>query len=60
MLAVPVVNMQGESTGQMEIDPALLGGRVRPKLLKHKPKALEGSPASLLVEFRPKVFQILT
>lgn len=34
MLAVPVVNMQGESTGQMEIDPALLGGRVRPKLLK--------------------------
>jgi large subunit ribosomal protein L4 len=34
MLAVPVVNMQGKSTGQMEIDPALLGGRVRPKLLK--------------------------
>jgi large subunit ribosomal protein L4 len=34
MLSVPVVNMQGESLGQMEIDPALLGGEVRPKLLK--------------------------
>ncbi len=34
MLAVPVVNMQGEHIGEMEIDPALLGGRVRPALLK--------------------------
>ncbi len=34
MLAVPVFTMQGEQTGEMEIDPALLGGRVRPQLMK--------------------------
>jgi large subunit ribosomal protein L4 len=34
MLSVPVVNMQGKSLGQMEIDPVLLGGEVRPRLLK--------------------------
>jgi large subunit ribosomal protein L4 len=34
MLSVPVVNMKGKSLGKMEIDPALLGGEVRPKLLK--------------------------
>jgi large subunit ribosomal protein L4 len=34
MLAVPVVNAQGERLGEMEIDPALLGGTVRPRLLK--------------------------
>ncbi|MGB2987541.1 MAG: 50S ribosomal protein L4 [Phycisphaerae bacterium] len=34
MLAVPVVNMQGEPAGEMEIDPAALGGRVRPRLIK--------------------------
>ena len=34
MLAVPVFTMQGEQTGEMEIDPALLGVRVRPQLMK--------------------------
>jgi large subunit ribosomal protein L4 len=34
MLAVPVFNMQGEPAGSMEIDPAVLGGHVRPKLIK--------------------------
>lgn len=34
MLEVPVFNVDGERTGQMEIDPAALGTRVRPKLLK--------------------------
>ena len=34
MLAVPVFNMQGEPLGEMEIDPASLGGEVRPDLLK--------------------------
>lgn len=34
MLAVPVFNMQGESLGTVEIDPAALGGAVRPQLLK--------------------------
>ncbi len=34
MLAVPVFNMQGERTGELEIDPAVLGGRVRPRLIK--------------------------
>jgi large subunit ribosomal protein L4 len=34
MLAVPVFNMKGKQTGKVEIDPAQLGGRVRPRLLK--------------------------
>ena len=34
MLAVPVFNIQGERTGEMEFDPVLFGGRVRPRLLK--------------------------
>ena len=34
MLQVPVYNMDGQRTGEMEIDPAVLGGRVRPQLLK--------------------------
>lgn len=34
MLAVPVFNMQGEPAGEMEIDPASLGGRVRAPLIK--------------------------
>ncbi len=34
MLAVPVFNMQGKPAGEMEIDPDLLGGRVRPRLIK--------------------------
>lgn len=34
MLAVPVFTMQGEPSGEMEIDPAVLGGRVRPRLIK--------------------------
>ena len=34
MLAVPVFNMQGKRTGEVEIDPACLGGYVRPQLIK--------------------------
>jgi len=34
MLSVPVVNMRGESLGTIEIDPDVLGGEVRPRLLK--------------------------
>jgi len=34
MLAVPLFNMQGERLGEVEIDPATLGGEVRPALLK--------------------------
>ena len=34
MLAVPVFNMAGERTGEVEVDPASLGGRVRPELIK--------------------------
>lgn len=34
MLVVPVYKMSGEQSGEMEIDPALLGGRVRPQLIK--------------------------
>ncbi len=34
MLQVPVFSMDGERTGELEIDPAVLGDRVRPKLLK--------------------------
>lgn len=41
MLAVPLFNMRGERTGEMEIDPAALGGRVRPKLLKQAIVAYE-------------------
>ncbi|MCH8147154.1 MAG: 50S ribosomal protein L4 [Planctomycetes bacterium] len=34
MVAVPVFNIEGKRVGEMEIDPAVLGGRVHPKLLK--------------------------
>lgn len=34
MIVVPVFNMAGESTGEMEIDPESLGGRVRHQLIK--------------------------
>ena len=34
MLSVPVFTMSGERTGEMEVDPALLGERVRPQLIK--------------------------
>lgn len=34
MLSVPVVNMSGKRTGEVQIDPAVLGGRVRHKLIK--------------------------
>jgi len=34
MLKVPVFSIQGQRAGEMEIDPAVLGGRVRPRLLK--------------------------
>ena len=34
MVAIPVYNVEGKRVGEMEIDPAVLGGRVRPKLLK--------------------------
>jgi len=34
MIDVPVYNMSGEQTGSMQIDEALLGGRVRYELLK--------------------------
>lgn len=34
MLEIPVFNMKGDRTGAVKVDPAVLGGRVRPKLLK--------------------------
>ncbi len=34
MLAVPVFNMQGKRLGDLEVDPAALGGKVKPSLLK--------------------------
>jgi large subunit ribosomal protein L4 len=34
MLAVPVYRMSGERSGEIEVDPALLGGRVQPQLIK--------------------------
>lgn len=34
MISVPVVDKQGNDAGSLEIDPAVLGGRVRPALLK--------------------------
>ena len=34
MLEIPVYDMSGSRTGSMEVDPHLLGGQVRPKLLK--------------------------
>lgn len=34
MLAVPVFTMQGKQTGELEVDPAVFGGRVRPPLIK--------------------------
>jgi len=34
MLSVPVFTMKGEPKGEVQIDPAVLGGRVRPALIK--------------------------
>ncbi len=34
MLSVPVYNLQGKQQGQVEIDPAVLGGEIRTALLK--------------------------
>jgi len=34
MLAVPVFDMSGKQSGEIEVDPAVLGGRVRPRLIK--------------------------
>jgi len=34
MIDVPVYNMDGKQSGTVQIDPALLGGEVRPQLLK--------------------------
>ncbi len=34
MLTVPVFNMTGQPSGELEIDPAILGGRVRAGLIK--------------------------
>lgn len=34
MIDVPVYNMEGQKSGSVQIDPALLGGEVRPLLLK--------------------------
>jgi large subunit ribosomal protein L4 len=34
MIDVPVYNMEGKKSGSVQIDPDLLGGEVRPKLLK--------------------------
>ncbi len=34
MLAVPVVDMQGQRLGEVEVDPATFGGEVRSKLIK--------------------------
>ncbi len=34
MASIPVYNTEGQQTGQMEIDAAWLGGKVRPALLK--------------------------
>ncbi len=34
MIDVPVFNMAGEQTGSMQIDEAILGTRVRPRLMK--------------------------
>lgn len=34
MIAVPVFNMSGKRTGEVQVDPKLLGGRVRYELIK--------------------------
>ena len=34
MLDIPVFDAQGEPSGSVQIDPQVLGGRVRPQLLK--------------------------
>ncbi len=34
MLTVPVFNMEGKRTGQVEVDPEVLGRRVRPRIIK--------------------------
>ena len=34
MLAVPLYTMKGKLTGEIEIEPEALGGRVRPRLMK--------------------------
>lgn len=34
MLSVPIVDMQGKRTGEVDVDPESLGGKVRPALIK--------------------------
>ena len=34
MISIPVYNMDGQQTGTQDIDPDVLGGKVRPQLLK--------------------------
>ena len=41
MIAVPVFNMKGDRVGETEIDPDVLGGKVRPALLKQAIVAFE-------------------
>lgn len=41
MLSVPVFNMKGDQIGETEIDPDVLGGKVRPMLIKQAIVAFE-------------------
>lgn len=34
MAAVPIFDMKGKQSGEIEFDPAVLGGRIRPRLIK--------------------------
>lgn len=34
MIALPVFNMKGERVGEIDVDPSVFGGRVRPRLIK--------------------------
>lgn len=51
MLELPVYDMSGQRTGAVQIDPAVLGARVRPKLLKqaivtHQANRRQGTAAT--------------
>jgi large subunit ribosomal protein L4 len=51
MLEIPVYDMSGSRTGSIEVDPSLLGDRVRPKLLKqavvtHQANLRQGTAAT--------------
>lgn len=43
MIAIPVVNTKGEKVGTEQLDPELLGGKVRPQLLKQAVVAYRAS-----------------